>query len=178
MVPEHPFEPVLILAGAARASLDACAGRAENDTVLVGTVLDRQQPGGKFVAEHSNVDRIKGGYAAFGTGDFAALNDLLAEDVLWHFGGRSQLAGDYRGREAVYGMFGKLMEVTEGSLHLDIRAVFADDEHGVVLVVFSASRGGRSVKIDEAHIYRMRDGQVAEFWDAYHDQYALDELIG
>jgi uncharacterized protein len=145
------------------------------------TALSRElpgQPGGKFVAEHPNVDRIKAGYAAFSTGDFAALNDLLAEDVLWHFGGRSQLADDYRGREAVYGLFSKLMEVTEGSLHLDIRAVFADDEHGVVLLVLSATRGGRSVKVREAHIYDMRDGKVAEFWDAYHDQYAFDELIG
>jgi uncharacterized protein len=130
------------------------------------------------VAEHSNVDRIKAGYAAFSTGDFTALNDLLAEDVLWHVGGRNQLAGDYRGHEAVYGLFGKLMEVTEGSLHLDVQAVFADDEHGVVLVVLSASRDGRSVKVNEAHIYRMSDGKVAEFWDAYHDQYAFDELIG
>jgi uncharacterized protein len=130
------------------------------------------------VAEHSNVDRIKAGYVAFSKGDLAALNDLLAEDVLWHFGGRSQLAGDYRGREAVYGLFGRLMEVTEGSLHLDVQAVFADDEHGVVLVALSASRGGQSVKVHEAHIYSMRDGKVAEFWDAYHDQYAFDELIG
>lgn len=27
-------------------------------------------------------------------------------------------------------MFGRLMEITEGTFHLDIRAVFADDEHG------------------------------------------------
>ncbi|MFY9862849.1 MAG: nuclear transport factor 2 family protein, partial [Trebonia sp.] len=130
------------------------------------------------MAEHPNVTRIKDGYAAFAKGDFAVLNDLFAEDLLWHIGGRSQLTKDYRGRDQVYGFFGKLMELTEGSFHLDLHAVFADDEHGVALVVGTASRGGKSVTINEAHIYHLRDGRVTEFWDGSTDQYAFDELIG
>ncbi len=130
------------------------------------------------MAEHRNVTRIKDGYAAFAKGDFAVLNDLFAEDLLWHIGGRSQLTKDYRGRDQVYGFFGKLMELTEGSFHLDLHAVFADDEHGVALVVGTASRGGKSVTINEAHIYHLRDGRVTEFWDGSTDQYAFDELIG
>jgi hypothetical protein len=67
------------------------------------------------MAEHPNVVRIRDGYAAFAKGDFAALNNLFAEDLLWHDAGRNQTSGEYRGREAVYGFFGKLMEITEGS---------------------------------------------------------------
>jgi uncharacterized protein len=91
------------------------------------------------MAEHSNIARIRDGYAAFAKGDFAVLNDLFAEDLLWHEPGRNQLAGDYRGRDAVYGFFGKLMEVTEGSFQLDLQAVFADDGRGVALVVSTAA---------------------------------------
>jgi ketosteroid isomerase-like protein len=47
------------------------------------------------MTEHPNVARIKDGYTALANGDFAALNKLLAEDVVWHFGGRNQLSGDY-----------------------------------------------------------------------------------
>lgn len=130
------------------------------------------------MAEHPNVARIRDGYAAFGKGDFTVLNDLFAEDLLWHDPGRNQLAGDYRGREAVYGLFGRLMELTEGTFSLDIQSVFADDEHGVALVVSSASRGGRSVSSTDAHIFRLRDGQVAEFWNASTNPYAYDELFG
>jgi ketosteroid isomerase-like protein len=130
------------------------------------------------MTEHPNVARIKDGYAAFAKGDFAVLNDLFAEDLLWHEGGRNQLVGDYRGRDAVYGLFGKLMEVTEGSFHLDLHAVFADDEHGVALVATTASRGGRSIEVNEAHVFHLRDGKVVEFWNASTDQYASDELIG
>jgi ketosteroid isomerase-like protein len=70
------------------------------------------------------------------------------------------------------------MEITEGSFRLDLHAVFADDEHGVALVAATASRGGRSITVNEAHVFHLRDGKVVEFWDATTDQYALDELIG
>ena len=130
------------------------------------------------MAEHPNVARIRDGYTAFAKGDFAVLTDLFAEDLLWHDSGRNQLSGDYRGREAVFGLFGKLMEVTEGSFRIDLRALFADDERGVALVILAASRGGRSVEVREAHVFHMRDGKVVEFWNASADQYAFDELIG
>jgi len=130
------------------------------------------------MAEHPNVARLKDGYAAFAKGDFAVLNELFAEDLLWHEAGRNQVSGEYRGREAVYGFFGKLMEVTEGSLRIDVHAVFADDEHGVALVVGTASRGGRSSTFKSVNVFHMRGGKVVEFWDASTDQYAYDELIG
>jgi ketosteroid isomerase-like protein len=47
-----------------------------------------------------------------------------------------------------------------------------------VLVVSTASRGGRSVKVNDAHIFRLRDGKVVEFWNASTDPYAHDDLIG
>jgi ketosteroid isomerase-like protein len=40
------------------------------------------------IAEHSNIARIRDGYAAFSKGDFASLNDFFAVDILWHGGGR------------------------------------------------------------------------------------------
>jgi len=130
------------------------------------------------MAEHPNAARIRDGYAAFATGDFSVLTGLFAEDLLWHLGGRSQLAGDYRGREAVFALFGKLMEVTGGSFRLDVHAVLADDEHAVALVFAAASRDGRSIIGNDAHVFHMRDGKVTEFWTAATDQYAFDELIG
>jgi uncharacterized protein len=130
------------------------------------------------MAEHPNVARIRDGYAAFAKGDFDTLNELFAEDLVWHIGGRNQLAKDYRGRDEVYGFFGRLLELTDGTFHIDLHTVFADAEHGVALVATSASRGGKSVRINEAHVYHLRDGRVTEFWDASTDEYALDDLIG
>jgi uncharacterized protein len=120
------------------------------------------------MAEHPNAVRIRDGYAAFAKGDFAVLNDLLAEDLVWH----------HRGRDAVYELFGKLIEVTHGTFQLDLEAAFANDDLGVALVIASSSVDGQSVAAREAHIMRMRDGKVAEFWYTSTDQYAFDEMIG
>jgi uncharacterized protein len=130
------------------------------------------------MAEHPNIARIRDGYAAFAKGDFAVLTDLFADDVVWHVGGRSQLAGEYRGRDAVFAFFGKIMEVTEGSFRLDVHAILADDEHAVALVFGTASRGGRSITDVAAHVFHLHDGKVTEYWNAPTDQYAFDELIG
>lgn len=130
------------------------------------------------MAEHPNIARIRDGYAAFASGDFAVLADLFADDLVWHVGGRSQIAGEYRGRDAVFAMFGRLMEITQGSFHLEPHAILADDEHGAALMVTTASRDGRSLSVNDVHVFHMRDGKVAEFWTASTDQYASDELIG
>jgi ketosteroid isomerase-like protein len=130
------------------------------------------------MSEHPNVARLRDAYAAFATGDFAALNKVFADDVLFHASGRNQVQGDYRGRDAVYGLFGKLMEITGGTFHIDVHAVLADDEHGVALVVVTGSVADRSATTNHAHVFHLRDGMVAEFWDASTDQYAADELLG
>ena len=129
------------------------------------------------MSEHPNVARIKDGYAAFAKGDFAVLNDLFAEDLLWHEPGRNELSGDYRGRDAVYAHFGKLTEVLDGSFQMELQAVFADEERGVALVVSTASHNGRILKGYGAQIFRLRDGRVVEFWGAPTDPYSFDELM-
>jgi hypothetical protein len=131
-----------------------------------------------MMAEHPNVQRLRAGYTAFSSGDFDALNDLFDENAVWHVSGRSQLAGDYRGRDEIYGFFGRIMEVTGGSFVLELHAVLADDDHGVALVTASGSRDGSSASTQDAHVFHLRDGHVIEFWNASTDQYAGDELLG
>lgn len=130
------------------------------------------------MAEHPNVARIRDGYAAFAKGDFDVLTDLFADNIVWHATGRNQLAGDYRGRDAVFGFFARLMEVTDGTFRVDLHAVLADDEHGVALTITSASRDGKNLTVNEADVMHLRDGKVTEFWTASLDPYAFDELIG
>lgn len=130
------------------------------------------------MAEHPNAARIRDTFSAFAKGDLAVLNDVLASDVLWHEGGRNQLSGDYRGRDAVLSFFGKMMEITQGSFHVEVHAVLADDEHGVALVALSASRDARTVSINAVDVMHLRDGKVDEVWAVLADQYAFDELIG
>ncbi|MGY1747574.1 nuclear transport factor 2 family protein [Blastococcus sp. SYSU D00695] len=130
------------------------------------------------MSEHPNVARLREGYEAFGKGDFAFLDDLFAEDIRWTVPGRSQLAGTYEGRRAVYDMFARLFELTEGSFRVEPRTILADDTDGVVVSTTTAHRGQRSIEVVSVQFSRLRDGRVVEFGEASTDQYAVDELIG
>jgi ketosteroid isomerase-like protein len=127
---------------------------------------------------HPNEDLIRKGYEAFSSGNLQALDDLFAEDILWHVGGRSSLAGDYKGRQEVYGFFGKLAEGSGGTLRLEIHDVLANDQHGVALVHSSGQREGRTLSDNALHVFELEDGKVKEFWGHPGDQYAVDEFWG
>ena len=66
------------------------------------------------MAEHPNVAGVGDG-DALAKGDFAALTDLLAEDLVWHQGQRDRQAPLVPRGEESAGVLAELMEVTEGS---------------------------------------------------------------
>ena len=126
------------------------------------------------MTDHPNVQRMRDGYVAFGKGDLAALEDLLTEDVVWHVAGRSELAGTYEGRTAVFEFFGKVMELTEGSFRVEPLTLLADDHYGCAPVRITAHRGDRHLDVMNVQTSRLQDGRVAEFWDTTTDPEASD----
>jgi hypothetical protein len=127
---------------------------------------------------HPNEELLRNGYAAFAAGDLDTVQSLFSADITWHNSGSNQVSGDYRGHEAVLGMFGKIMESTGGSFRLDIHDILANDTHGVVLVTAHATRDGRDVSVREANIWHMSGGKATEFWDFAENQADLDRVFG
>ena len=129
--------------------------------------------------DHPNLTRMREGYDAFGKGDLAALTELWREDVHWHEPGGNQLSGDYEGPQAVFGMFGRIVDLTGGSFRVEPVLLCADDEHGTALVRITAHRGDLHAETLSAHVTRFdADGRLAEFWDAPTDQPLMDRLFG
>ena len=127
---------------------------------------------------HPNEDLARRGYAAFAAGDMATLDDLFADDIVWHVGGRGPLSGDYEGKEAVIAYFGRLAQETGGNFRIELHDMLANDEHVVALTAASAKRQGRS--LDNARgvqVFHIRDGKVTESWFHSGDQYADDEFF-
>jgi ketosteroid isomerase-like protein len=127
---------------------------------------------------HPNEDLIRKGYAAFQSGDMATLNDLFADDVVWHAPGRNQLAGTYRGKDEVFASFLKVAELTGGTFKLDIHTVLADDEHAIVLTRATGEREGRKLDDNTVQVFHISDGKVTEQWLHPGDLYAADEFWG
>jgi ketosteroid isomerase-like protein len=126
---------------------------------------------------HPNEDLLRRGYAAFGSGDLETVFGLFADDVVWHNGGSNQLTGDYRGHDAVMAMFGKLLEVTGGTLQLELHDVLANDTHGTVLVTAHAERDGQPIDVREVNVWHLADGKATEFWVFAEDTAELDKMF-
>ena len=128
------------------------------------------------MTDHPNLERARAGYEAFAAGDLAAVSDLLSDNIVWHSGGSNVLTGDYKGKEAVLGFFGLLMQESGGSFRNKIHDMLANDEHGVALVTMSATRDGKSFEGNVVHIFHMSDGNMTEFWAIPEDQSRYDEF--
>lgn len=61
-------------------------------------------------ANNVNLENLRRSYKAFGAGDMGTLSELLSDETVWHILGRNPLSADYKGKDAGFGFFGKLME--------------------------------------------------------------------
>jgi uncharacterized protein len=114
----------------------------------------------------TNVEVVQETYEAVGRGDIPALLDLLTDDVEWTFQGPSVIpfAGTRRGREGVAEFFSLVGETLEFERFEPREFVAQGDK--VVVLGFERSAvkpTGRSFEQEWAHVYKLRDGKVAEF---------------
>src|SRR3954462_10249041 len=78
-------------------------------------------------------------------GDLAAVEELLAEDVVWHVPGSSPIAGDHRGRESVTAYFRLRRELAGGAMAITKGGEAHHDEALVQLADDRAPLGGEDV---------------------------------
>ena len=127
---------------------------------------------------HPNEELVRTGYEAFGKGDMDTIRGLFDPNIVWHAAGRSQMAGDYKGVDAVLEQFGKVFELTGGTFNLEIHDVMANDDHVVVLLTASAEKDGKKLEDKSVQVWHVKDGKATEQWLHAGDQYAVDEFWG
>lgn len=133
-------------------------------------------PKRKAIVMHPNEETLRGGYEAFGRGDIDTVMSLFADDIQWHVPGDSPVAGNYSGKEGVGAFFGKLVELSNGTFHIDLHDVLANDEHAAGLVILRGERNGKTLAAKDAHIWHVTDGKFSEFWSCNFDQKAFDDF--
>src|SRR5712664_3804542 len=104
--------------------------------------------------EHPNVQRLREQLDAWNAGDPQKMRQFFAEGAVAHFAGKNALSGTYRGWEQMLPMFGKALELTEGTLKGEVLDVMADDTHGLVLYRATAERGGRRLDVTLANAFK------------------------
>ena len=128
------------------------------------------------MAEHPNAVLLRKGHEAFSNQDMATLTEIIAEDTLWHIAGKGPLSGDYQGRDAVFGFFKKLGELTGGTFKIEDHDFLGTDDHTVALFKMTATRAGKTLDANYCEIVHWRNRQIVEDWLFAYDQYAFDEF--
>ena len=131
------------------------------------------------MAEHPNVQRIRDAYDAFMAGDLKAALKDLAPTATFHFHGEGPLSGDHTGVDDITAALIGTFELTGGTQKLDISGVFADDEHGVVVLRETASRpDGATLDVEEVHVLALDgEGRITDLWDLPNDPQAHDDFF-
>ncbi|MCW2952941.1 MAG: hypothetical protein JWQ48_2111 [Conexibacter sp.] len=123
-----------------------------------------------------NVAALRRAYEAFNTADMKTLSEVFDESAVWHLPGRSSLANDYQGREAIFAYFGRLGQETGGTFRAELEHLLADDDRVVGIQRSTAERGGKHLDVGDCIVFELKDGRVTDGREHFHDLYAWDEF--
>ena len=121
---------------------------------------------------------VRRAYEAQARGDVEGYLELLSEDFVLRIPGRSQIAGEYRGKDEVRRHFREIAELSGETFRTEMHDVLASDDHVVGLVNARAEREGRPVDVPRVHVWHVRDGRLTELWLHPADQHAFDAYWG
>jgi len=116
-------------------------------------------------------------FGAVGAGDTQTLAELLADDVVYHFPGRSPFAGKYEGRDAVLGYLARLRDTTSGTMSVRVVDVMISRDHAAGWVEATARRGDHEFSWSLVALIVPRDDKIGEISIYYHDQYGVDAFL-
>ena len=127
----------------------------------------------------SNVDFVKGVYAAFATGDVPKVLAAMHPEIQWTETAGYKYGGVYRSPQAVLeNVFAKMPGDFE-SFSIDTERLI--DAGNVVVVqghyVAKGKETGKSVRAAVAHILEISDGKIVRF-DQYVDSGTINPIIG
>jgi ketosteroid isomerase-like protein len=104
---------------------------------------------------------------------------LLADDVIWHWPGKSSVSGDYVGRDAALSLLRGFHELTANRLNVQPVDILEGEDHVMAFTHVTAEREGDSLDVMMADAMRFgQDGRVVEYWTLSNDQRAVDAFIG
>lgn len=127
--------------------------------------------------EHPNVSLVRESYDAFGSRDMDWMAKHVADDVVWHIGGRSKLAGSYKGMQEIGQVFERQAKLFENA-KIDTHDIVGNDTHVIAIGDATAQdpQGG-SVSWRWGNVFHVQNGKITEVWGLSEDPTDIDALI-
>jgi ketosteroid isomerase-like protein len=111
---------------------------------------------------HSHEDRLRDLYAKFAQGDVEGFLAGCTDDATFTVPGNATVSGAFT--KPTFGrLVAPVMEVSQGTFREDVLDVFANDEHGVLLLLHRFDRDGQPWEYRTAHVVEFRDGLIASW---------------
>jgi uncharacterized protein len=124
-----------------------------------------------------NAAIVRRGYEALSTGDLETLAEVFDENAAWHTPGRSLLAGDAVGRDAVLAQFGRYAGETGGTFEARLQRVLTDEEGRVIGIHHSvAERGDKRLDVFCCIVFELENGLIVDAREHFYDLSAWDEF--
>jgi uncharacterized protein len=125
----------------------------------------------------ANEDIVRQGYAAFAAGDMETLRSLFAPDAVHVATGKSPIAGEYQGVDAILGYYGTLFELSDGTFAAELQSVRSEGDDTVVATHRDkGQRGGKTLDQDEDLTFTIANGKITRLVEKHSDQAAYDDF--
>lgn len=120
---------------------------------------------------------VRRAFAAFNAADMKTLAETFDESACWHTPGRSPVAGDARGRDAVFARFGRYGGETGGTFKATFKEVLKSDSGRVVgLHHNTAQRNGGQLDTFCCIVFELKNGRIIDGRGYFSDLYNWDEF--
>ena len=123
-------------------------------------------------------DTIRCGYKAFGEGDMETLRSIYVPDVVQHQPGHNQTSGEYKGVDDVLALYGRLFELSGGTIAVDLKSVKPLGDRIVTVHGIRARRDGTALDADESIEFTFSGDKISRLDVTYLNEAALDAFWG
>ena len=124
---------------------------------------------------HANEEMVRLGYKAFSAGDMDTLAEIMSPNVVHRVPGHNQISGEYKGRDAVFAMYGKLFDLTGGNMEVELEDVEVDGDSRVVATHHNtAERDGKTLDSHSTLDFTIEDSKITRIDESNDDQAAED----
>ena len=130
------------------------------------------------MSEKDNIALVEQGFEHFNKGDMASLSQLIAEDATQQVPGKSQVAGDYNGRDEMLALYGRLGELSNGTFRAPLQKTEADGDKVIATYHGEGQREGKSLNTTNRLEFTIKDGQYVRLVDNPDDLAHWDEFWG
>lgn len=123
---------------------------------------------------HPNIEVLRAIYA-----DLSCIDRYSDDDIVLHTADRGVSGGPAQvvGKANVLAKELALIDLSHGTLKMEVHSIIANDYFGAVLGVLCTQHGGQFMGMPFCGLWRFRDGRIVEHWENAYDAAELGSFL-